>query len=547
MLDVPMGRRPHGRIATVTVLLAAACALPAPASARTVELSGAPYWHDKVINVGGLGWGTAYGVCPAGPIQIATGSSEFTDQNRVATVPSTSVVPLSGGFSTDFRLLARRRAGGAMIVLTQEEREYQFPSGCGPPHTTRVERSVDTVRPPSGAPCTHGTDCAAPEPHLLISTFPGALPAGASLPPPTPVCPPEGCTKTADSALPAFSPGGELWVQGSGFPGAFYTFREGCQARSTGAISFGMVDRSGTAIPLGPGDAGSGPGGWLLLDDGTFRFPVGVVLPTRGLAYGRAVLTAVRAGFEGDPVCGQVASAPFTISRAQRTVSLETAAVPGAGTVVHGANWGTDACDGKVEVIESRGKASRVIAKVSPGGLGNFDAVVDVKSLGGSGEIEIAASQDSGLEIADERGRPAKAKCLQMPRVKKSFESGTAEVVAPVDFPPPEEPPPEAPPPEEPPPAPVVPTVAATFTAPNNLHVTGTSWDATACPGVQPVQITDTDPRLAGPLALGSTTPDAEGGIAADLDPGAAKAGDAITATQTRCDGTTSSASTTAG
>ena len=445
-----MRREPHGRIATVTVLLAAACALPAAASARTVDVRGAPFWHDKVIHIGGLGWGTAYGVCPAGPIEIATGISEFTDQNPVGSVPSTSVVPLSGGFSTDVRLLARRRAESATIVLTQVEREYSFRSGCGPPQTTRVERRIDMIRPPPDAPCTHGTDCAAPEPHLLISTVQGGLPAGASLPPPTPVCPPEGCSKTGDPGLPGFSPGGALWVVGSGFPGVLYTFAEGCQARSSGAITFGMVDHSGTAFPLGLGYLGANDadGAWSLNDDGTFNGVVRVVLPARGLAYGRAVLNAWRTGFEGDPVCGQVASAPFTISRAQRSVSLESTVVSGAGAVVNGVNWGTDECDGKVEVIESRGKAERVLAEISPGGLGEFSAEVDVKSLGGSGKIEITARQESGLEIADERGRPAKAKCVTKPRTTKTFESKPAKVVAPVEVPPPEEPPP---PPEEPP------------------------------------------------------------------------------------------------
>lgn len=540
-----MRSRPHGRIAAVAVLLAAAFALPASASARTLDVNGAPFWHDKVVNIGGLGWGTAYGLCPAGPIQIATGSSELTDQTPVGTVPSTSVVPFSGGFSTDIRLLARRTAGSATIVLTQEEREYHVRGGCGPPQTTRFERRIDVVRPPPGAPCTHGTDCAAPEPHILISVGRGTLPAGSSLPPPSPVCPPEGCSKTGDEPLPAFSPGGELWVLGRGFPGVFSTSREGCQARSDGAITFAMVDSSGTAISLGLGDNGSDGGTWGLLDNGTFAGPVRVVLPTTGLAYGRAVLTAVRTGFEGDPVCGQVASAPFTISRARRTVSLGATAVAGVGVALHGSNWGTDRCDRKVEVIESRGKASRVIANVTPGGLGDFDVEVAVKSIGGSGEIEVTGSQESGLEIADERGRPAKAKCIMKPKTTKTFESSPAEVIAPAEVPPAEEPPAEDPPP---PPPPVVPTVSVTFSTPKNLHVTGTSWDPTACPGgVQPVQIADTDPRFTKPVTLGSAVPDAGGDIAADLDPQVAKAGDAITATQSHCDGSGATASTTIG
>ena len=86
-----------------------------------------------------------------------------------------------------------------------------------------------------------------------------------------------------------------------------------------------------------------------------------------------------------------------------------------------------------------------------------------------------------------------------------------------------------------------------TFSTPTNLHVTGTSWDTAACPGVPPVQVADTDPRLAQSFVLGAVTPDASGQIVADLQPQAAKAGDAITATQVRCDGSTGTATTNIG
>jgi hypothetical protein len=61
------------------------------------------------------------------------------------------------------------------------------------------------------------------------------------------------------------------------------------------------------------------------------------------------------------------------------------------------------------------------------------------------------------------------------------------------------------------------------------------------------VQVVDTDPRLAKPISLGSAIPDSAGDIVADLPPQAAKAGDAITATQAHCDGSSSSASATIG
>jgi hypothetical protein len=92
-----------------------------------------------------------------------------------------------------------------------------------------------------------------------------------------------------------------------------------------------------------------------------------------------------------------------------------------------------------------------------------------------------------------------------------------------------------------------VPTVSVAFSTPSNLHVTGESWDTAACPSVPLVQIADTDPRLAQPFSLGSVMPDASGQIVADLKPLASKSGDAITATQARCDGSTGTATTTIG
>jgi hypothetical protein len=303
-----------------------------------------------------------------------------------------------------------------------------------------------------------------------------------------------------------------------------------------------MIDHSGTGFPLGTGDGGEPGSSWNLDDGGTFQQPARVVLPARGLAYGRAVITAVRTGYAGDPVCGQVATAPFVINRVQPTVTLLTTAVAGSRVVVRGANWGTNTCDAKVELIESRGKTERVLGKASPGDLGGFTAEVAVKSLSGSGDLEISARQDSGLELADERGRPAKSKCINKPRTTKEFNSDPAEVAPPIVTPPPTDPPPTDPPPTP------VPTVAVSFSTPSNLHVTGTQWDPAVCPGgIQPVQITDTDPRLAKPLSLGSVIPNSAGDIVADMAPQAAKAGDAITATQAHCDGSSSSASATIG
>ena len=89
--------------------------------------------------------------------------------------------------------------------------------------------------------------------------------------------------------------------------------------------------------------------------------------------------------------------------------------------------------------------------------------------------------------------------------------------------------------------------MSVAFSNPNTLHVTGASWDTDACPAVPLVQVADTDPRLASPVTLGAVMPDASGQIVADVSPQSAKAGDAITATQSRCDGSTGTATTTIG
>ena len=61
------------------------------------------------------------------------------------------------------------------------------------------------------------------------------------------------------------------------------------------------------------------------------------------------------------------------------------------------------------------------------------------------------------------------------------------------------------------------------------------------------MDIADTDPRLAQPFSLGSVMPDASGQIVADLNPLASKSGDAITATQARCNSSTGTATTNIG
>jgi hypothetical protein len=498
--------------------------LPAVASARTVELNGAPFWHDKVITLGGLGWGTAYGACPAGPIEIRSGVASRSDLEVVGTLPSTYVLPFSGGFSTDIRIRAWRRPGTGELVLTQTERDFSVRGGCGPPHETRLVREFPLQRPPPDAPCTHGTDCALPQPHLLVShNSSGTLPAGTALAPPPPVCPPRGCERKVPGE--AFAPGAEAWLFGRGFPGTLYTGNAGCTGEQRNAVTFSLIDSTGSGFDLGDG----GPEEWRLNDDGSFSDPVRVVLPTTGLASGDAVLTGVRKDYGGDPVCGQAAAVGLTISRTRPLITLDALVTAGSPSTIRGSGWKTNDCDSRVTLIETRGKIDRVLGRVEPGELGAFTSTQEIKPLKGKGAIRITASQDSGLELADERARPEKARCIKSPKVTDTFDSRPAKVLAP-------------PPPPPPPPPP---TVDAAFTDPKNLHVTGSAWDPTACAGgVPPVAITD--PQSSGTLNLGSAVPNSAGDIAADLDPQKAKVGDMIVATQTHCDGSTASASTTA-
>jgi hypothetical protein len=214
-------------------------------------------------------------------------------------------------------------------------------------------------------------------------------------------------------------------------------------------------------------------------------------------------------------------------------VSLDTLPVAGGQVAVAGHAWGTDRCDARVEIIESRGKTDRVVARASPGDLGDFNATVDVRSLASKGRIRFTASQDSALEVADPRGRPARARCIDKPRTTRTFESRPAKVIPPV-------------PPPEPPPPPPPPSVTASFASPTDLRVTGANWDPTACPdGVHAVAISGV--HEGSTVYLGKAVPDSAGGISADLDPQVLAPGDRVDATQPRCDGSSSTASTTAG
>ena len=81
------------------------------------------------IAFGGLYWGTAYGVCPAGPIQISFEQSRRPTRS-LGQVPATSVIPFSGGFSDQLRLPDDAHTGSGTLRFVQHEREVSASGRC---------------------------------------------------------------------------------------------------------------------------------------------------------------------------------------------------------------------------------------------------------------------------------------------------------------------------------------------------------------------------------------------------------------------------------
>ncbi len=355
---------------TCVVLLASLAGPSAKAFAdRTVSIADGRLWPGKQVLVAGQGWGTAYGICPAGPIRIVIRQSNH--DWSLDEVRPTSVAPISGGFSIAVRLPAGLTPDVAYLRLTQGERVYHPPFSCdSAEHDTRAERALDIHRRLPGTPCTPDNGCV-PDPQPRLEILQG-LPDGASLPPPDPVCPDTGCTRSAvfaqASALPVYRPGGHPFVVGSDFPDT--ALDNDCRALpGANFVRFLLTDASGTAVRLTVGQGSA-------LATGR-HFATALTLPDRGLAPGPAVLTAFTAGFEFDPLCGRPASAPLRIRVPAPALTTDRGLAAGAMVIVRGGWWATDRCDSRIEIVlHNPTGADRVLATLTPGVAGGFTRAI---------------------------------------------------------------------------------------------------------------------------------------------------------------------------
>lgn len=508
--------------------LAVACALApaAPAQAQrfidhhTIEVHSDTIWPGKRVAFGGLYWGTAYGVCPAGPIQISF-EQVRRPERVIGHVPATSVIPFSGGFSSQLSLPEDARVARGTLRFVQREREVS-PSGLCTEARHPAERiyTFQVRRRPPGAPCTPENGCApAPVPTLEIVT---TVPARAAIAGPWALAATEG----------RYRPGDAVRVVGHDYsdPGLDTV----CPPRRgfSQAIGFYVTDASGTSQRLSDGRVELG---------GELRATL--YLPTRALAPGRAVITAVPLGYEGDPVCGTPGTATLDVVVPRPTVTFDTAIVAGANVIVSGAWWRTDRCDSRVDVVLDRGGVERSLKHVAPGPLGTFRATVKVPS--GPGPKRIVAVQRRSLEVPDPLGRPKRSRCVRRARTIKTQRVSAKKAPAgpptltPVATPAP-------PPAPAPTPAPTPdPTLEARQTGPDSLRLSGSHWERGDCNGkANPVTITLAH---AGKPAetIGTTTPDDAGAFNTELKPLAVSSGDEAKASQTRCDGSGLSATAT--
>lgn len=490
---------------------------------HTIEVHSDTIWPGKRVAFGGLYWGTAYGVCPAGPIQILFEQTRRPER-VIGQVPATSVIPFSGGFTSQLSLPDDARIARGTLRFVQHEREVSSSGLCTEPRRP-AERiyTMQVNRRPPGAPCTPDNGCApAPVPTLEIVT---SLPARASITGPWALA----------ATQPRYRPGDAVRVVGHDHSDPFND--NVCPPRrgEDESIGFYITDASGTSQRFST-NGHVERGGDLQAT---------LYLPTRALAPGRAVITAVPLGYEGDPVCGTPGTATLDVVVPRPTVTFDTAIVAGASVTVSGAWWRTDRCDSRVDVVLDRGGVERALKHAVPGPLGSFQATVKVPS--GPGPKRIVAVQRRSLEVPDRLGRPQRSRCVRRARTIKTQRVSAKKAPAG-----PPTPTPIATPTPTPPPTPTAtpaptpdPTLEARQTGLDSLQLTGSHWERGDCNGnANPVTITLAH---AGKPAetIGTTTPDDAGAFNTEFKPLTVSSGDEAKASQTRCDGSGLSATAT--
>ena len=377
-----MTRRPFLAVATA---VACALAIAGPAAAQrftehhTISVHTEAIWPGELVAFGGLYWGTAYGVCPAGPIHITFEQARRPDRS-LGQVPATSVIPWERRV---------QRAAAAARRCTPRPRHAALRAARARGLVLRAVHGLASA----GRARLRGAGAA--------PTSGRSLHAGQR----EPARPPSDPTlEIVRPPGPPYQPGGAVRVVGHDYPDPVSdTYCPPKQSRFVQLISYYLTDASGSAWRLDAGEVER---------DGDIAATIG--LPSWRSAPGRASLSAVPIGYEGDPVCGRPGTTTFNITVPRPTLTFTTAPAAGASVTLSGTSWRTDRCDSRVDVVLDRRGAKRVLKRVRPGRLGAFKVTVKVPR--GKGANRILAVQRRALEVADPLGRPQRARAASAAR-----------------------------------------------------------------------------------------------------------------------------------
>jgi len=502
------------RILALVLILAGGAA---PARAATIDVD------DRGVNPGerlvfsGSGYqGSMFSFCPpAGPIDITIrrGRRHWS----VGRFQSAWLSPFTDSFRGAFRAPEAVTPGRA--YLEAEQRTYR-PEGvrC----VTDVRRAARSVVA-RAEPIQCGADCEPfpPVPRFGVdlvlapdlSASPDALPAGAALNVPTPVCVEEGqalieCHEDQDNGVRVFThPGYVLDVGAVGFDPP-----EGCSKE----VAVTLVDRSGTAFTLA-----------RLETDEEGAFHTRITLPSRGIAPGIASLTA--AVVTDREACRQSSGLRMRIRLQPRTLAFRDVPATTAN-LLSGVGWATDRCDGRVEILLRSGARKRLLARVRPGAFGAFSVLLRAPAAKLVARNRLVVRQTVGREVGSPRHR-GRAHCVRARRDvdRKVISAKPRPAPAPEPAPAPAPAPTPAP---SPAPAPD-PKLSAVTDGLDNLRVRGTGWPPSTCSNPVALRVETSS----GTTALGSVSPASDGSFDRTFQSGA-KPGDAtVVATQPGCGG----------
>ena len=509
------------RILPLVLILAGGVA--APARAATIDV------NDRAVNAGerlvfsGTGFqASMFSYCPpAGPIDITIRRGRR--QWSVGRFQSAWISPFSDSFRGEFRAPEALTPGRAYLLA--EQRTYR-PEGLGcVTDVRRASRFIAVLAEPFNC----GADCEPFEPvprfgvNLVLApdltSSPGALPQGASLQAPTPVCVEEGqalieCHEDQDNHVRVHThPGYLLDVGAVGFDPP-----EGCPKE----VAVTLVDRSGTAFTLARLETD---------EEGAFR--TRITLPSRGITPGLASLTAaVVTDRDG---CRQSSGLRMRIRLLPRTLALWDVSTT-AANLLAGVGWATDRCDGRVEILLRSDGRERLLARVRPAAFGGFSVLLHTPAAKLVARNRLVVRQTVGREVGDP-GHRRRAHCVPgRPDVdRKVISAKPGPALAPKPTPTPTATPTPTPSPTPAPtPAPAPdPKLSAVTDGVGNLRVRGTGWPLDTCSNPVTLRVESSS----GSTPLGSVSPASDGSFDQTYKSGA-KPGDAtVFATQPGCGG----------